>query len=89
MKTPTTVSEQLNAMEDLIKSNLKQCCVDVKRWNASGLLPANSVIRKASALLVVYGRPDDSIDDVFYANHLIHVENCIKRLAMEFVIDNK
>ena len=78
MNKKSSCSDQLEAMEQLLKDNLRQACIDIVEWNSTGIL-VNGIVRKSAQLLT---------DEVFRFHKLTHVKNCIDRLAREFVINN-
>lgn len=73
----TEVSEQLAAMEHIVENNLRECCKDIEQWHNIGVLPPNTLIRVAAEKLT---------DLVFSGTQLVHVENCVNRLARKTVI---
>jgi hypothetical protein len=73
----TEVSFQLEAMEGIIRSNLKECCAEIEDMHVNGLLHSTGFVRKAAAILT---------DEVFKGQQLGHAERCVNKLAIQFVI---
>ena len=73
----TEASEQLSSMKHYVQENLKRCCVELQNWYDTGVLTGNYVKTALSFLT-----------DACFDNHkLIHVENEIKRSAIQFVVN--
>ena len=73
------MTNQLAQMEDVLTHNLKEACKDLSTWKHTGILPPMSIIRTAADRLSA---------STFYNNELIITENCLNRLAIEFVIEH-
>jgi len=73
----TEVSFQLEAMDGIIRSNLKECCKEIENMRINGLLHSTGFVRKAASMLT---------DEVFRGQQLVHAERCVNKLAIQFVI---
>jgi len=72
----TEVSFQLEAMEGILRSNLKECCAELEDMRLIGAL-SNGIVRRAAAMLT---------DEIFRGEQLVHAERCVNKLAIQFVI---
>jgi hypothetical protein len=68
-----TVSEQLDAAESHVRANLLTCCREILDWHKTAIL-CDGEVRTAAGLLT---------DPVFNNVSLVHIENAVKRCAME------
>ena len=75
----TDISYQLELMENIISSNLKEACEEIKDMHENGLLNSNGIVRKAASMLT---------DEVFNGYQLVHTEHCVNKLAIQFVISH-
>lgn len=79
MNAINNVSKQLNDMERVVENNLKKCCNEIEEWHKTGLLAKNGNVRRAA---------DKLTDPAFSHIKFTQVENCVNRLARQFVIKN-
>jgi hypothetical protein len=77
--TPLSVIDQFAVMETIISANLPDACEDVQVLHVLGVLPPKSILKLAAMQLT---------NEVFLGTQMVHVENCVNRLAIRYVINS-